>query len=280
MSPKANLLNVYRLLPIAFILALFISCDANDTQQQEPTVAPQQEVVEEEQPSELYKAIAAMDSLYFSAQNACDLEKYASYLSEDFEFFHDRAGLTPSKEAEMSDMAIFCGEEQRSRQPLRRALTEGTLQVYPMDNYGALQFCDHVFYLQINDETEKIVGSGKLTAIWKQEEDGWKLSHVISYDHQHVAEVELPIETLDQYVGDYSLPDRIVNVKREGQFLRATDVHDGEPGWNTLLFAQSENVFYFNYENVRYEFVKTGTKVETLNIYENGELIEEAKSVQ
>jgi len=257
---------------LSTILILLIACG-----QQEEDTAIKAQAVAEEPPSELFQAIATMDSLYFSAQNACDLEKYASYLSEDFEFFHDKGGFTPSKEDEMSGMAIFCGEEQRRRQPLRRELTKGTLKVYPMDNYGALQFCDHVFYLQINDGTEKVVGSGKMTALWQKEDDSWKLSRIISYDHQPLAEVELSSETLEQYVGDYSLPDRIVNIKREGKLLRATDVNDGKPGWNTALFPESESKFYFKYENVVYEFVKNGAAVEALNVYENGKLIEEAK---
>lgn len=226
---------------------------------------------------DLYDRIAQMDSLYFSAQNACDLEKYASYLSEDFEFFHDKGGFTASKDDEMKDMAIFCGKAQRTRQPLRRALVKGSLKVYPMDNYGALEFCDHVFYLQINDGTEKVVGSGKMTALWKLINGEWKLTRVISYDHQPLAEIELSTEILNQYVGDYVLPDRVVNIVREGKLLRATDVTNGKPGWNTELFPQSENSFYFNYENIIYEFLKKGSAVTTLNIYENGKLIEEAK---
>ncbi|MET1259592.1 DUF4440 domain-containing protein [Flagellimonas sp. DF-77] len=229
----------------------------------------------------LFMAIAKVDSLMFStAQKDCDLEAYADFLDEDFEFFHDKAGFTPSKEAEMKDMAIFCGEEQRSRQPLRRELTPGTLRVFPMDNYGALEFCDHIFYLQINDGTEKVVGSGRMTAIWKEVEGAWKLARVVSYDHQHLAEIELPDATLDRYVGTYELPDRLVTIEKEAKFLRATDVHDGEPGWNTLLFPESENRFYFNYENVVYEFVGTDGRVETLNIYENGGLIEAAQRKQ
>lgn len=261
-----------KLLYLSLFLVTLASCDSK----KENRLIKSQPIAEE-QPGELFKAIATMDSLYFSAQNACDLEKYAYYLSEDFEFFHDKAGFTPSKESEMSDMAVYCGEEQRRRQPLRRELTKGTLKVYPMDNYGALEFCEHVFYLQINDGTEKVVGSGKMTALWQKENNLWKLARVISYDHKPLAEVELTSETLNQYAGNYSLPDRIVNIKREGKLLRATDVHDGEPGWTTQLFPESENTFYFNYENVVYEFIKSGTKIESLNIYENGKLIEEAK---
>ena len=259
---------------IAFLLFLS-SC----VQQQADVNIEKTESEAIEQTSELFKTIAKMDSLYFSAQNNCDLEQYAFYLSEDFEFFHDKGGFTASKEEEMEGMSIFCGEEQRRRQPLRRALTKGTLKVFPMNNYGALQHCDHVFYLQINDGTEKVVGSGKMTALWKLENEEWKLARVISYDHQPLAEIELPEETLDQYVGDYELPDRIVNIKKEGKLLRATDVTDGEPGWNTELFPEADNLFYFKYENVQYEFTKSDDKVEMLNIYENGKLFEAAKRI-
>lgn len=229
-----------------------------------------------QQSGELYDEIAKMDGLYFSAQNECDLEKYAFFLSEDFEFFHDKGGFTDSKENEMAGMAFFCGEEQRTRQPLRRELIDGTLKVYPMDNYGALEFCNHIFYLQINDGTEKLVGSGKMTALWKLENNEWKLARIISYDHQQLAEVELSSETLNQYVGDYLLPDRIVNIVKEGKLLRVTDINEGKPGWTKELFPESENTFYLNYENVVYEFIKTGSSTTRLNIYENGKLIEEA----
>lgn len=231
-----------------------------------------------QQSGELYDEILKMDSLMFStAQKDCDLESYASFLAEDFEYFHDKGGFTPSKEAEMADMAIFCGEEQRTRQPLRRELIKSSLKVFPMDNYGALEFCDHIFYLQINDGTEKVIGSGKMTALWKLENDEWKLTRIISYDHQPLAEVELPDETLSQYVGNYVLPDRIVNIKKEGKLLRVTDINDGNPGWTKELFPQAENKFYLNYENVVYEFLKRGSEIEILNIYENGKIFEEAQ---
>jgi ketosteroid isomerase-like protein len=228
---------------------------------------------------ELYETIARMDSSYFAAQNNCDLKKYESFLAKDFEFYHDKVGLTPSLKNEMVDMAIFCGE-QRKRQPLRREMTEGTLRVYPINDYGALEFCDHVFYLQISDGTEKLVGRGKMTAIWKLENDQWKLARIISYDHQPLSEVELEDNILDLYVGNYELPGRIVNIKKEGHLLRVTDIQNGEKGWTKELFPESENVFYLNYENVQYEFLKDGTtEIVKLVIYENGKKIEEASKM-
>lgn len=225
--------------------------------------------------NDLFETIAMMDSLYFSALNDCDLVRYESFLSEDFEFFHDKGGFTQSREAEMSDMAIFCGE-QRLRQPLRRELIEGSLQVFPMDNYGALEFADHVFYLQINDSSEKLVGRAKMTALWQYDNAQWKLTRIISYDHQPLAEVELEDEVLERYIGDYVLPDRIVNIVKEGKLLRVTDINNGEPGWTKELFPESENVFYLNYENVQYEFLGDDSSIEKLNIHENGVVIEEA----
>lgn len=225
----------------------------------------------------LYNEIRKMDSLYFSAQNQCDLEKYAFYLSEDFEFFHDIAGKTASKDDERSDMAIFCGEEQRSRQPLRRELIEGSLKVFPMNNYGALEFCDHQFHLQINDGTEKLVSRSRMTAIWKLINKEWKLTRVISYDHLPLAEVELAPEVLNQYVGNYVFSDRIVKIEVEGKLLRVTDLVNGESVWSKQLFPESESTFYLNFENVQYNFIKTGSKVEKLDIYEKGKLFEQGK---
>ena len=226
---------------------------------------------------QLYIDIAKADNGYFSAQNDCDLEKYSSFLSEDFEFFHDKSGFTASKDREMLDMSVFCGKEQRARQPLRRERVEGSLKVYAMDNYGALEHCEHVFYLQINDGTEKLVGSGKMTALWKQINNQWKLTRVISYDHQRLAQIELSDETLNSYVGDYIVEDRIVNIKKEGKLLRVTDINQGKPVWTQNLFPESNNTFYLNYENVVYEFIKQGEEVIALNINENGKLVERAE---
>ena len=226
---------------------------------------------------ELYDTIFKLDSAMFSvAQRDCNLDMYSSFLSEDFEYFHDKAGHTASKDDEMKDMMIFCGKEQRTRQPLRRSLIKSTLEVYPMENYGALESCDHLFYLQINDGSEKLIGSGKMTALWKQIDNEWKLTRIISYHHQPLAEIELPPATLKQYVGDYHLPDRVVNIKTEGKLLRVTDVHDGKPGWTKNLFPETKNTFYLNYENVVYEFIQDGSSFPILKIYENGKLIETA----
>ena len=222
----------------------------------------------------LYQEIVHMDSLFFDAQNACDLQKYESFLTEDYEGYHDRAGLTTPREREMADMEIFCGE-QRKRQPLRRELTPGTMEVYPLPNYGAMQTGDHVFYLQINDGTEKLVGRAKYTIIWKKVENDWKIARVLSYDHAPLGEIELDAETLSLYEGNFQAEDRIVNIKREGNILRISDIKEGEVVWNAELLPEAEHLFYFHYENVQVKFVFEEEKLVKHIYYVDGEFQEE-----
>jgi hypothetical protein len=49
--------------------------------------------------AELEKAIATLDAALFDAYNRCDLEKFASFLADDVEFYHDKAGVTLGKGA-------------------------------------------------------------------------------------------------------------------------------------------------------------------------------------
>lgn len=227
----------------------------------------------------LYSQIRQADSLFFSALNNCDLEKYQSFLADDFESYHDKAGLTESRTKEMADIKIFCGE-QRQRQHLRRELIKGTLKVYPVNNFGAIETGEHVFYLQINDGTEKLVAQARYTLVWKMENEMWRISRNLSYDHQPLGKVKLSTEILDRYNGNYQASDRIINIKREHNILRITDINDGKVGWSAEILPETENKFYLNYENAQVEFVRQGKKVVKLVIYENGKKLEEARRVE
>ncbi|MEM8486551.1 MAG: nuclear transport factor 2 family protein [Bacteroidota bacterium] len=227
----------------------------------------------------LFQEIARMDSLFFEALNGCDLPKYEAFLTEDYEGYHDKAGLTTPRDREMADMEIFCGE-QRRRQPLRRALIAGTMEVYPLHNYGAIESGQQVFYLQINDGTEKLVGQARFTFVWKKEGDTWKLSRVLSYDHQPLGEIELDVQTLSLYEGNFKASDRIVNIKREGRILRVSDIKEGEVVWSAELLPEAEHLFYLHYENVQAEFVFEEGKLVKHVYYANGEFQEEVFKIE
>ena len=47
---------------------------------------------------ELYETIVSLDKKLFDAYNSCDMDTQTALYSEDLEFFHDRGGLSTSKE--------------------------------------------------------------------------------------------------------------------------------------------------------------------------------------
>jgi hypothetical protein len=122
---------------------------------------------------ELHDTIARLDSILFDAYNNCKLEVFASLVSEDVEFYHDRGGLNTSKPDLVEALRKnICGKVQRE-------LLKGSIEVYPIPNYGAVQMAAHRF--RNNQEKEKTPSRfSKFVHTWHRENGGWKLARVIS----------------------------------------------------------------------------------------------------
>jgi Domain of unknown function (DUF4440) len=81
----------------------------------------------------LYDTIAHMDSLLFDAYNNCRLDVFATFISDSIEFYHDKGGLMTSKTAIIEALRNnICGK-------VRRDFVKGSLEVYPIAGYGAVQ---------------------------------------------------------------------------------------------------------------------------------------------
>ncbi|MCH6232858.1 nuclear transport factor 2 family protein [Cognataquiflexum rubidum] len=224
---------------------------------------------------ELYDTISKLDYTFFKALNECDLKKYESFLAFDYEFYHDKQGLTVSKASEMESMSLFCGE-QRERQQIKRELIKESLEVYPIANYGAIENGEHIFHLVIDENTSKPVSKAKFTSIWSFDNNEWKLARTISYNHIPYGKIQLDDEILEQYEGNYQASDRMINIKQEGKTLKMMDLVDEKEVWSNDMLAETEDTFYLNQNNVQIKFIKNRGKVEKMAVYENGELIEEA----
>ena len=125
--------------------------------------------------NELFNTIAGLDAAVFDAYNHCDLEKFRSYLADDLEFYHDQGGLAVGAEATVEGVRKnICGK-------VRRELVPGTLEVYPIHNYGAVEIGVHRFYHPgaLPDHP----GEAKFIHIWRLKDGVWKLTRVISIDH-------------------------------------------------------------------------------------------------
>jgi len=224
---------------------------------------------------ELYNIISKLDSTFFKALNDCDLKKYESFLAFDYEFYHDKQGLTVSKGSEMKSMNLFCGE-QRERQQIKRVLIDESLEVYPIKNYGAIENGEHIFHLVIDDNTSKPISKAKFTSIWRFDNNEWKLARTISYNHIPYGKIQVDDETLKLYEGNYKASDRMVSIKKEGKTLTMTDLVDKKEVWSAEMLAENENTFYLNQNDIQIKFEKNRGKIKKLVVYENGKIIEEA----
>lgn len=129
----------------------------------------------------LYQTISELDAEFFGTFNHCDergqLEKHASFMDADVEFYHDNGGVsTTRKDYIDKTRQNVCGK-------FRRKLTPGTLQVYPIKNFGAIEAGDQTF---CDIKTEKCFGSAKFMFVWKQTPAGWQITRAFSYDHHAI----------------------------------------------------------------------------------------------
>ncbi|MDH4057263.1 MAG: nuclear transport factor 2 family protein [Cyclobacteriaceae bacterium] len=138
------------------------------------------------QETDLYRTIATLDSLMFTTLYKCNPEQNEKYFTEDLEFYHDKDGPMISRKIFMEAInKNFCGSRNNK---LRREVVPGTMKVFPLENYGAVQTGEHYFFETYKDNPEKRVGIAKFTHIWRKQADGWRISRVISYDHQPMPE--------------------------------------------------------------------------------------------
>jgi ketosteroid isomerase-like protein len=133
--------------------------------------------------------IAALDRALFEAVfDKCDTKVIAAFVTEDFEMYHDKNGLSAKSGAQFvqSIDAMCTAQKSGVDYRARRELVPGSLKVYPLANYGAIETGEHRFYQVGRDNSEKLVETAQFTHVWKRQGTGWKLSRVLSYDHKLV----------------------------------------------------------------------------------------------
>ncbi|MEM6846080.1 MAG: hypothetical protein AAF632_27970 [Bacteroidota bacterium] len=171
--------------------------------------------------STLFKTLKTKDSLLFNVGfNQCNLAQVESLLAQDFEFYHDKEGITSSTDSFITSLKkSHC---HSARNHALRVLVDESLEIFPLHSqgelYGALQTGNHSF--------------GGTTArfmhLWLLENEAWVLSRILSYDHQpnqsitalDTANVTLSPDSLSSYLGDYSFsPDFVLSIVLEDNAL-------------------------------------------------------------
>ena len=150
------------------LLLLFTLLLTFSTQAQEKKVAPTS--------NQLYNTIRLQDSLLFAAFNTQNLAFMKTFFSPSLEWFQDNGGL-------INYDTVFINFAQMYTRPykLTRTLIEGSLEVHPIKDYGAIEIGSHQFKHIENGKLE--IGTFKFLMIWKEPNDQWQITKVVSYDH-------------------------------------------------------------------------------------------------
>ncbi|RXS93505.1 nuclear transport factor 2 family protein [Silvibacterium dinghuense] len=128
-------------------------------------------------PDPLFQTIQSLDTKLFDAYNHCDLETLGAMVSDDLEFYHDQTGLSVGKAPFLAAIKQnICGKVQRE-------LLKDTLEVYPLKNYGAVELGIHRFSHPGHPENGP--GDARFITLWQNKDGQWKVTRVISYDHNH-----------------------------------------------------------------------------------------------
>jgi hypothetical protein len=119
----------------------------------------------------LYDTIVYLDSVFFNAYNTCNMELQADFYADDIEFYHDQGGLMTSKQELLDAIKKnICGK-------VTRELVKGSIEVYPIGTYGAVEMGFHKFHNLVEGTVSQ---GGKFVVIWVNDAGKWKVSRVIS----------------------------------------------------------------------------------------------------
>jgi len=125
---------------------------------------------------ELFLTISQRDSILFEAFNSRNLEKLKTFFDEKIEIYQDNIGVRDYSQTVEAFSGLF-----KQNYILKRELVKGSLEIYPIKNYGAIETGKHTF---CHIENGKLIcGTFKFVHIWENKNGEWKITRIITYDH-------------------------------------------------------------------------------------------------
>ena len=125
---------------------------------------------------ELYNEIKRMDAALSDAFDSHDINRLKALFTEDLEFYQDNEGLDRYEQT-MKDFESLFAQDNK----MRRKLVEGSLEVYPIKDYGAIEIGSHQFCHLEKGKDE--CGTFRFVHLWRRGDGAWKISRVVSYAH-------------------------------------------------------------------------------------------------
>ena len=122
----------------------------------------------------LFETIARVDRHLFNAFNSHDIDRLMSMASREVELYQENNGLKDYDGCivELKDMFA-------KYRDIRRNLVEGTLEVYPIGSYGALEVGQHRFCTTQGGKEDCAVF--RFSILWQKVGESWKVSRLVNY---------------------------------------------------------------------------------------------------
>ncbi len=162
--------TIFSLKPIVVLSLVFILTSNASAQSQKDSA----------ETKALYYEIAHMDSVLFEAYNTQNIDKIKTLFTEDLEWYQDNGGLLDYNTVLGNSKSMF-ENFKKLNTPIRRDLVQGSLEVHPIKDYGAIHIGKHTFCHWENGKND--CGTFKFLMIWQKKDGAWKISRVVSYDH-------------------------------------------------------------------------------------------------
>jgi len=134
----------------------------------------------------LFTELKKQDSIFFERGfNQCDMQYLEKHISQDLKFFHDQSGFQDRATFFHNTKTYLCSNTEQK--PIRK-VDASSLEVFPLYNngeiYGAIQTGVHYFYIREKGKEDVKTSIARFTHVWIIEDDLWKISEVLSFDHQ------------------------------------------------------------------------------------------------
>lgn len=129
----------------------------------------------------LFDELARMDGALFEASFVlCDAAKANAIFAEDVEFYHDKDGLSSGEQVRENTRRLAASCPRKNG--VTRTVVPGSLRVYPIQGYGAVQVGVHRF-----DERGAATSTlARFVHVWRFQDKTWRLARVLSLDHETV----------------------------------------------------------------------------------------------
>ena len=224
------------------------------------------------------QAVLAADARYWQTFNACDLQAMAPLLTEDVEFYHDKTGLTVTRQGVIDSLRKGpCADPSMH---LRREVVPGSVRFHPLAGGFALLTGEHRFVVEKAGQKPYVDGQAEFTVVWQWIGGQWRMRRILSYDHAPVAYVpptthlKLTPELASRCVGRYrTAKSGDLVVTAEGDHLRLV-----AGTLSVTLLPMTENRFFARERDLQFEFHFEGHgRASRVAVYEHGAQVAEGR---